>query len=108
MPSAPTAVQASAPLLGADAAPVAAAGTKVTMVDNRFQPGTVTVSAGTAVAWINRGANVHTVSAFDGSFESGAISPGQAFVFTFDKPGTYQFLCRQHLLNGMSGTITVK
>jgi FtsP/CotA-like multicopper oxidase with cupredoxin domain/plastocyanin len=108
MPSAPTAVQASAPLLGADAAPVAAAGTKVTMVDNRFQPGTVTVPVGTAVAWINRGANVHTVSAFDGSFESGAIAPGQAFVFTFDKPGTYQFLCRQHLLNGMSGTITVK
>jgi len=60
------------------------------------------------VAWINNGANVHTVSALDGSFESGSIPPGKAFVYTFTKPGTYQFLCRQHFLNGMSGSITVQ
>ena len=44
----------------------------------------------------------------DGSFESGSITPGKAFTYTFTKPGTYQFLCRQHFLNGMSGTVVVQ
>ena len=82
--------------------------TKVVMTDNRYQPASVTVAAGTTVAWINSGANVHTVSAFDGSVESGAIPPGKAFVHTFTKPGTYQLLCRQHLLNGMTASVIVQ
>ena len=82
--------------------------TKVAMVDNRFQPGRITVPAGTAVIWENNGANVHTVSAQNGSFDSGAIPPGKAFTFSFDQPGEYAFLCRQHLLNGMTGVVTVK
>src|SRR5581483_2818762 len=39
---------------------------KVVAFDNRFQPGELVVPVGTTVAWVNRGANVHTVSAFDG------------------------------------------
>jgi FtsP/CotA-like multicopper oxidase with cupredoxin domain len=105
---APAASAATGTAISADDARVAAAGAKSTATDNRFTPGTQTVPVGTTVAWINRGANIHTVSAFDGSFESGAIAPGQAFLHTFTRPGTYQFLCRQHLLNGMSGTITVQ
>jgi FtsP/CotA-like multicopper oxidase with cupredoxin domain len=108
MAAAPQTVSATGPLLSAADPKVAAAAMKITMVDNRFQPGDITVPVGTTVAWINRGANVHTVSAFDGSFESGSITPGQAFVYTFSKPGVYQFLCRQHFLNGMSGKVTVQ
>jgi FtsP/CotA-like multicopper oxidase with cupredoxin domain len=104
---APAAVAASAPLVSADD-PAVVAATKITLVDNRFQPGSISVPAGATVAFVNRGANVHTVSAFDGSFESGSIPPGQAFVYTFSRSGTFQFLCRQHFLNGMSGSIVVQ
>jgi plastocyanin len=112
---------AAAPAAPAGAAPAGAGATflraapdvpgtaaRLLMVDNRFQPSGLTVPAGTTVAWVNTGANVHTVSSFDGSFESGAIAPDQAFTYTFTKPGQYQYLCRQHLLNGMSGTIVVQ
>jgi FtsP/CotA-like multicopper oxidase with cupredoxin domain len=112
---------AAAPAAPAGAAPAGAGATflraapdvpgtaaRLLMVDNRFQPSGLTVPAGTTVAWVNTGANVHTVSSFDGSFESGAIAPDQAFTYTFSQPGQYQYLCRQHLLNGMSGTIVVQ
>jgi plastocyanin len=106
--SAPANATTTAPLVSADDPSVAAAATKITLVDNRFQPSTVSAPAGSKVAFVNRGANVHTVSALDGSFESGSIPPGKAFVVTLSKPGTYQFLCRQHFLNGMSGSIAVQ
>lgn len=93
-------------LVAAGAVPGSAS--KVVAFDNRFQPGQLVVPMGTTVAWVNTGANVHTVSAFDGSFESGAIAPGQAFLYTFQQRGTFSFLCRQHFLNGMSGQVTVQ
>ncbi len=102
----PTSSGTSSTLLAAPDVPGSAS--KVVAFDNRFQPGQVVVPAGTTVAWVNTGANVHTVSAFDGSFESGAIAPGKAFLYTFNQRGTYQFLCRQHFLSGMSGQITVQ
>jgi FtsP/CotA-like multicopper oxidase with cupredoxin domain len=104
--AAPAAAAPTTPALAA--ADVPAGATKITMVDNRYQPGSITVKAGTTVAWANSGANVHTISSFTGAFESGSIATGQAFAFTFTQPGQYQYLCRQHLLNGMAGTIVVE
>ena len=89
-------------------APATEGGVRIVMVDNRFQPGRVTVLAGTTVTWVNNGSNVHTISAQDGSFDSGAVAPGQSFAYTFDEPGEYAFFCRQHLLNGMGGTVVVQ
>jgi plastocyanin len=85
-----------------------AGATQVVMTDNRYQPGRLTVRAGTTVTWVNRGANVHTVSAYDASFDSGPIAPGESFTFTFSRPGEYPVLCRQHLLNGMTGAVVVQ
>ena len=104
-PAPPTSASSPSSLV---AAADVAAGVKVAMVDNRFQPGAQTLPVGTTVAWFNNGANVHTVSSLAGSFESGSVPPGQAFTHTFTEPGQYQYLCRQHLLNGMSGTIVVQ
>jgi plastocyanin len=78
------------------------------MTDNRYQPGRPTVRAGTTVTWVNRGANVHTISAQDASFDSGPIGPGESFSFTFARAGEYPVLCRQHLLNGMTGAVVVQ
>ena len=81
---------------------------KLSMTDNRYTPAALTVPVGATVAWINNGTNLHTATAFDLSFESGTVPTGKAWSFTFTKPGTYQFFCRQHLLNGMTGVITVQ
>jgi plastocyanin len=66
------------------------------------------VPAGTTIAWTNRGVNIHTIAALDGSFDSGALNTADSFAFTFTKPGTYQIICRQHLLNSMTSVVTVQ
>jgi hypothetical protein len=48
------------------------------------------VRAGTTVVWINTGTQVQDVNAYDGSFPSGALNPGQVFIFTFANPGPTQ------------------
>ncbi len=105
--SMPAPVAAPAP-----AAPVAAAAApantvEIAMVDDRFDPNNVTVPAGTTVAWVNKGRDWHSVAAFDGSFESGRLAPGESFSWQLDKPGVYQYLCKHHALQGMTGQITV-
>jgi plastocyanin len=79
----------------------------VTMVDDRFEPDNMTVPPGTTVSWVNEGADWHSIAAFDGSFESGKIAPGDAFSYRFDDPGTYQYICKHHGLQGMIGQIVV-
>jgi plastocyanin len=95
----PAPAPAAAPLAGKVAA---------TVVDNRFQPNALTIGVGSTVTWTNNGNNIHTLSSFDGQFDSGGLLGGQSFSFTFDKPGTYRLICRQHGLNGMAGQVVVQ
>jgi plastocyanin len=88
-------------------APAAAAGTPIVMLDNHYAPGRLTLPAGTTVMWINNGINFHTVTSFDALWDSGTLDYGKTFTYTFTQPGTYRYYCRQHLLQGMTGTITV-
>ncbi len=90
--------------------PGAAAGRTVTipMVDDRFDGNALTVPVGTRVQWVNRGHDVHTTTSLDGLWDSPGLEHKQSFSFTFTKPGEYRYICRQHLLQGMVGTITVK
>ena len=83
------------------------AGAEVAVRDDRFSDARITVPVGTTVTWVHKGNNTHTVAALDDSFDSGLLSRGDTFSQTFTEPGTYQYLCRQHLLQGMRGTITV-
>ena len=91
-----------------DGAAAPAAGTEVAVRDDRFADARLTVPVGATVTWVHKGNNAHTVSALEGAFDSGTLARGDSFSFTFDAPGTYQYLCRQHLLQGMRGTITVE
>ncbi|MGH2557414.1 MAG: cupredoxin domain-containing protein [Thermomicrobiales bacterium] len=68
----------------------------VSIVDFAFEPGTITVEVGTTVTWTNNGAAPHTVTADDGSFDSGTIDSGGAYSQTFDTPGTYSYFCAIH------------
>ena len=92
-------------MMGIGAGPTAPAETSVRMAGTRFEPATLTVAVGDTVRWFNDDALPHTVSASDGSWDSGNLAPGQAFERRFDTPGSYSYLCRYH--PGMIGTIEV-
>jgi len=92
-------------MMGIGAGPTAPADTSVRMAGSRFEPSTLTVAVGETVRWFNDDALPHTVSATDGSWESGNLAPGQALERRFDTAGSYPYLCRYH--PGMTGTIEV-
>jgi plastocyanin len=47
------------------------------------------------------------VAAFDGSFESGQIAPGESYSYTFATPGEYSYICKHHGRQGMIGKVIV-
>src|SRR5215212_1447944 len=78
---------------------------EVQVIDFAFEPGTITVPAGTTVTWTNTGSRPHTVTADDGSFDSGRLDPGEQFSQTFEQPGTFTYHCGFH--PEMQGSIVV-
>lgn len=70
-----------------------------------YAPGTRRVAPGTWVTWSNDGQDAHTVTALDGSFDSGDLDPSEGFSWYFDQPGTIQYVCALH--PWMTGTIVV-
>jgi plastocyanin/peptidoglycan hydrolase-like protein with peptidoglycan-binding domain len=87
-----------------------AAEIRVSVVDNSFSPRDITVQQGDVVVWTNNGGMVHTVTADDGSFDSGSLLSGQSFSVTFTGVGSVQYYCRPHGGPGgagMSGSVTV-
>ena len=69
---------------------------EVKIVNFSFTPATITVSAGTTVKWTNQDSAAHTVTADDGSFDSGQLAQGATFSFTFTKAGTFSYKCGNH------------
>ncbi len=77
-----------------------------------FTPDVLNVKAGTTVTFVNTDGSTHTVTSVkpgttepDGTFDSGLIKAGKTFTFTFNKPGTYEYICMIH--THMRGTINV-
>jgi plastocyanin len=55
------------------------------------------VPLGALVTWTNHDeAQVHTVTAVDGSFDSGFMTTGASFSHTFDTPGEFEYFCGPH------------
>ncbi len=75
------------------------------IVDFAFDPVALDVVAGSAIRWTNRGAAPHTVTAEDGSFDSGLIAAGASYERRFVVAGTFAFVCAFH--PEMRGTIRV-
>jgi plastocyanin len=48
---------------------------------------------------------MHTVTASDGSFDSGDLDPDETFTHSFSEGGTFAYICKHH--SGMTGTIIV-
>jgi plastocyanin len=70
-----------------------------------FNPGNIEVAAGTTVTWTNNDSTAHTVTADDGSFQSGRLEQGDTFSYTFDTAGTFSYHCEYHA--NMTATVTV-
>lgn len=78
-------------------------------LDDFFDPQVVRIDPGTTIEWVNVGRNPHTVTADDGSFDSGTLQNGQAWERRFMEPGVFPYFCRLHGAPGigMIGTIVV-
>lgn len=61
-----------------------------------YGPSQLDVLPGTTVVWSNVSSRTHTVTAYNGSFDSGHLAPGRRFRFTFTRPGEYQYHCTIH------------
>src|SRR5437660_1487384 len=77
------------------------------MYDDYFQPGTINVPPGTIIRFVNYGRHTHTVTARDGTWDSGDLPPGANYSGQFTYPGTYYIYCRHHTKEKMQGTIVV-
>ena len=80
---------------------------KIILIDNySFSPAEIKIGKGTEVVWKNSDGVDHTVTAADGSFDSGTLGPGGEYKKRFDKPGTYPYICEMH--PSMAGSIVVE
>lgn len=70
--------------------------------DNYFDPKKVEVSTGDTVTWTFRGKVTHNVAG--PGFTSDTVKSG-TFEHTFEKPGSFSYVCTIH--TGMTGSITV-
>ncbi|MGO9206964.1 MAG: plastocyanin/azurin family copper-binding protein [Candidatus Limnocylindrales bacterium] len=93
--SAPAAAPAASAAPGGSVAP-AGRTAAATIVDFGFTPASLTVTVGTTVTWTNTGTVSHTVTADDGSFDSGTLASGATYKHTFSKAGTYAYHCSIH------------
>jgi plastocyanin len=90
---------------------VLAADSQVTIVQPsdpmslRYDPSSLTVTAGTTVTWVNNGSTSITITSPDGLFDSESVGAGGSFSYTFDTPGTYRYFCVPY--PHMKGVITV-
>ncbi len=61
-----------------------------------FAPYRARVKVGTQVTWRNNGRLVHTIVAEDGSWTTGPLQVADVGARTFDRPGTYTYVCKEH------------
>jgi plastocyanin/uncharacterized membrane protein len=82
--------------ISGNAQPSQATTQTIVMKGMGFNPQQATVRAGVVVEWRNEDIFAHTVTADDGSLDSGLIEPGHSWSTTFQQPGTFRYHCRPH------------
>jgi plastocyanin len=84
----------------------AAAPLPVNILFQEFSPSRLDVLPGESVQWSNVSERSHTVTADDGSFDSGDVDPGNQFGVAFSNAGTFPYHCTKHA--GMTGEVDVQ
>jgi plastocyanin len=86
---------------------------EITMQDFQFTPSPLQIAVGDSVHWQNLDQGVtHTVTSgtgctASGLFNSGNLSAGSGFGFTFHDLGIVPYFCMHHCTGGMTGEIEV-
>jgi plastocyanin len=93
--------------------PAAPPAITVTIKNFAFSPNELTIKAGTTVTWVNEDSAPHMVASDPHpahtdlpGLVSGTLAQGQAYSYTFDKPGTFGYHC--HIHPSMTGRIIVE
>ena len=84
------------------------AGEEVSIGTFQYMPKDLSIDAGTTVTWTNDDAILHTVTTSGDApeaFDLQLKDKGATASFTFDKPGTYTYVCSVH--PGMQATVSV-
>jgi plastocyanin len=84
---------------------------EVEIEDFQFRPKVLVISVGTTVKFANKDRAPHTATSDTGIFDSGYLSKGQEWFYTFTEPGTYPYYCIPHGGPGgvgMAATIIVQ
>jgi plastocyanin len=68
-----------------------------------FNPSPLNVTANTTVTWTNKDPITHTVTSDAGLFDSGYISSGGTYSYTFAAAGTFTYHCKIHTT--MTGSV---
>ena len=90
-------------------APAKAGATKVTIADFAFGPKQVTIHVGDTVTWTNKDSAKHSAKSRSGEgpkeFTTKGLAKGGSDSVTFDKAGTYMYVCGFHTY--MKGEVRV-
>jgi plastocyanin len=78
----------------------------VTIANLRFTPAAIEIAPGTTVVWTNTDPIEHTVTATDGSFDSGLLRTGASWAHTFARADSVAYGCRPHPV--MRGRVEVR
>lgn len=97
--------EAATATIEATEAPKPAEQAAVTIDNFAFSPQSLQVKVGTTVTWTNNQGTTHTVTSDTGEWDSGNLSQGKSFSFTFTKAGTFAYHCAIH--SSMTGTVEV-
>lgn len=77
----------------------------VDVIDNDYEPRDLKVRPGTEITWRFKGDLPHTVTDFEGAFDSGVLEERDEYVLTFRDEGEWEYYCTLH--HAMRGTIRV-
>lgn len=86
-------------------------GQELVMRDSCFEGTGHVAAAGETIVVTNTGEIPHTVTAADGSFDSGNIEPGETYELTLEEPGAVPIYCTLHGTaegDGMAGLLAVQ
>lgn len=79
---------------------------EVRIAGSAFQPGDVTIKAGTIVVWTNEDSANHQVHDDSNAFKSDILGQGGTVEIAYSAPGTFTYHCHVH--PNMTGTIVVE
>jgi plastocyanin len=86
---------------------IAQHGTSIAISNFMFTPMSFSVEPGARIMVTNRDSVTHTLTATDGTFNTGDIAPMRTkTIHAPMRPGAYHYICNIHQY--MTGTITVK